>query len=433
MKLWSEESEQSLLGAILTSPERIDEAEGISVSDFYVSSHRELWKALLGMVTSGQDIDVITVAEKGFDLAYLGEMAQHSTGNIKAHARIIREKAVERSLMEASNAITAAVMLPQPLQDKIEAAQKAVMDIGDKAQRKHPKSTSELLESVIDDMTDTMNGLKRVEASGIDCLDKMVKLMVPGALNVVAARPSMGKTAFALTVSDAYAQKGKTALIFSQEMKGESLMQRLMAAKGRIPLQKIINAEMYEEEMERLQTAIVKLKDSKLFIDEQTSLTVAQIRTKCRQVKRKAGLDLVVVDYLQLMSGSSEIRHEEIAEISRGLKKLAMDMNIPVIALSQLNRGLESRTDKRPQMADLRESGQIEQDADTILMLYRDEVYNPDSPMKGICEIICRKNRQGSLGHIYMTFIGDFCHFEPFYGELPKAEVREIKGGKKWG
>lgn len=433
MKLWSEDAEQSLLGAILMSPGRIDEAEGISVSDFYVSSHRELWKAILGMVSKGQTIDIITVAEKGFDFAYMGEMVNHSTGNIKAHARIIREKAVERSLMEAANTITQAVMSVQPLQKKIETAQSAVMDIGDKAQRRHPKSASEVLESVIDEMTDTMNGLKRVEASGIDCLDDLVKLMVPGALNVVAARPSMGKTAFSLTIAEAYARKGKTALFFSQEMKGASLMQRLIAAKAKIPLQKIINAELFEEEMGRIQWAVSELKDSKLFMDEQTSLSVADIRTKCRQVKRRAGLDLVVIDYLQLMTGDSEIRHEEIAGISRGLKKLAMDLGIPVIALSQLNRGLESRTDKRPQMADLRESGQIEQDADTILMLYRDEVYNQESPMKGICEIICRKNRQGSLGHIFMSFIGDFCHFEPFYGDLPKADVRELKGKKTWG
>lgn len=178
--------------------------------------------------------------------------------------------------------------------------------------------------------------------------------------------------------------------------------------------------------------AISQLKDRTLYIDEQTSLTVADIRTKCRQVRRKSGLDLVVIDYLQLMKGSSEVRHEEIAEISRGLKKMAMDLKMPVIALSQLNRGLEGRTDKKPQMSDLRESGQIEQDADVILMPYRDEIYNENSPIKGIAEIFCRKNRQGKIGSFFMSFKGDFCLFETFRGVVPRAEVVEMKGKRKW-
>lgn len=432
MNMWSEEAEQSLLGAVLMNPKTIEEAEGLFPSDFYVGRNREIWKAIVSMVSKGESIDIISVAERGFDLAYLGEMAQYSTGNVKGNVKVIKKKAVERSLMEAANAIIGSVMTNEPIKDKIEKAHAAILSIGEKSVGRQPRSTSEILGDVLDEMENCLSGNKRVEASGFDDLDAMVKLMIPGALNVVAARPSMGKTAFAMSISDSYAKSGKSVLFFSQEMGDVSLAQRLLAANAKVPLEQIISAKMFDDEMEKIHYAVSQLKDRSLYIDEQTALTVADVRTKCRQVKRKSGLDLVVIDYLQLMKGSSDIRHEEIAEISRGLKKLAMDLKIPVIALSQLNRGVEGRTDKRPQMSDLRESGQIEQDADTILMLYRDEIYNETSPMKGIAEVICRKNRQGKVGSFFMSFKGDFCSFDTFQGELPKADIVEMKGKRKW-
>jgi replicative DNA helicase len=432
MSMWNESAEQCLLGAILLDPKRIDDAEGLCTSDFYGSHHRDIWKTMVRMVSKGESIDAITVAEQGHDLAYLGSMAHATTGNVRGNAAIIRKKAIERALMAAANTIITLAESNEPLGDKVEKAHAAILSVGEKAVGKMPRSTSEILSDVLDDMNDRMTGVKRVETIGYPELDAMVQLMTPGALNIVAARPSMGKTAFAMSISDRYTKMGKSVLFFSQEMADVSLTQRLLAGTAKIPLQKILTAQLYDDDLDRIQGAIAQLKERKLFIDEQTSLSISDIRTKCRQISRKNGLDLVVIDYLQLMAGDSDSRHEEIAEISRGLKRLAMDLKVPVIALSQLNRSLESRLDKRPQMADLRESGQIEQDADTILMLYRDEVYNQDSPMQGIAEVICRKNRQGRTGSVYMTFLGDLCTFESFHGELPKAEVRPIEKGRKW-
>ena len=432
MNLWSEGAEHSLLGSVLLNPKKIDEAEGLYPGDFYVSKHCDIWKTLVSMVSKGEAIDIFSVAEKGFDLSYLSEMAQHATGNVRSNAGIIRKKATERALMAAANSIIEAANSTEDIKSKVEKAHAAVLSIGEKAVGKQPRSVTEILGDVLDDIGEKLSGNKRVEASGFDDLDAMVKIMIPGALIVVAARPSMGKTAFSMSIADAYAKSGKSVLFFSQEMGDVSLAQRLLAANARVPLEQILNAKMFDDEMDRVQMAISQLKDRTLYIDEQTSLTVADIRTKCRQVRRKSGLDLVVIDYLQLMKGSSEVRHEEIAEISRGLKKMAMDLKIPVIALSQLNRGLEGRTDKKPQMSDLRESGQIEQDADVILMPYRDEIYNENSPMKGIAEIFCRKNRQGKIGSFFMSFKGDFCLFETFRGVVPRAEVVEMKGKRKW-
>lgn len=430
---YSAEAEQALLGAVLLNTSLLDKLDTIPVTNFYDELHQSLWEAISRMHSAGDPIDPVTVSEVGnFDLAYLGDICANSTGtNVQKYAAIIREKAIERNLLAAASAITASVFENIPLRDKLERAQSSVMSIGDSSTSKEPRDLATVLSDVLDDISLRLEGLRHTESSGFPELDKLVQLMNPGNLNIVAARPAMGKTAFALSLAHLFAHQGKSVLVISQEMGDTSLAQRSLAAAARVPLQHIINARFHGDELDRLAVGVEKLKSQKLTIDEQTAITLGEVRTKARKVKRKHGLDLLIVDYLQLMAGDGDTRHEEIAQISRGLKKLAMDMKIPVIALSQLNRSLESRTDKRPVMADLRESGQIEQDADTILMLYRDEVYNPESVAAGIAEVIVRKNRQGSIGMVPFRFLGDYCVFEPYHGEMPREEQKQGRG-MKW-
>lgn len=430
---YSNESEQSLLGAVLLNPALLDKIDHLPASAFYDHLHQSVWETINRMHSNGEPIDVVTVAESGnFDLAYLGELAQNSAGtNVKRYAQIISEKATERSLLACASQITAAVFEQIPIRDKLERAQSSVMAIGDTSASKDPRDLATALSDVLDDISLRLEGSRRTESCGFPDIDRIVQLLNPGNLNIIAARPAMGKTAFALSLTHKYAEQGKSVLFISQEMGDTSLAQRSLAAAARVPLQHILHASFHGDELDRLAVGVEKLKSQKLTIDEQTAITLGEVRTKARKVKRKNGLDLLVIDYLQLMAGDGDTRHEEIAQISRGLKKLAMDLKIPVIALSQLNRSLESRTDKRPIMADLRESGQIEQDADTILMLYRDEVYHPESVAKGICEVIVRKNRQGSIGMVPMTFLGDYCVFEPFYGQMPREEQKQGRG-MKW-
>lgn len=431
------EAEQSLIGAVLLDPKSLDQIDGVASDDFASEGHRIIWKTISRMAAGGEAIDVITVAEKlqgRIDLAYLGELANAvvSTRNVASWAKIVRESAISRQLKDAAQEIFTTAGKSIPIAQKIEAAQSAVMGIGDQVSKKHPRIIADVLVDVIDEMQDRMHGRSEPETTGIRPIDELANLMVPGNFVIVAARPSMGKTAFALSIAEAVCSKGKTALFCSQEMGGVSIVQRLISSVGKIPLEKVINADLSGDLMDKVVVTSTKLNEQKLVIDEQAALSLSEIRTKARQTKRKHGLDLIVVDYLQLMVGESEIRHEEIAAISRGLKKLAMDMQVPVIALSQLNRGLESRADKRPLMADLRESGQIEQDADVILMLYRDEIYNESSHLRGIAEVICRKNRQGKPGMVHMAFVGQFCSFEPFYGVIPQPEKQDRPFKKGW-
>lgn len=423
------DAEQNILGAVLMDAKCLDRID-LKVTDFSVDTHQTVWGCVSRMAANGEAIDVITVAERlnnRVELAYLGDLAANcvSTRNVEAWAKIVRESAIVRQLKDAAQAILSVSAKQIPLSQKIEEAQAAVMHVGESATGRHPRIIADILVDVIDEMQDRMEGRSNVPSVGIRPIDELANILVPGNLVVIAARPSMGKTAFALAISEKVASVGKSVLFCSQEMGGVSLVQRLIASIGKVSLGSLINASLNAEQMDRLTVATERLNAEKIIIDEQAALSLAEIRTKARQTKRKHGLDLIVVDYLQLMVGEGEIRHEEIAAISRGLKKLAMDMRVPVIALSQLNRGLEARADKRPVMSDLRESGQIEQDADVILMLYRDEIYDENSPNKGIAEILCRKNRQGKLGTAYMTFLGEFCAFEPFHGVIERPVKQE--------
>lgn len=429
---YSEEAEQALIGSVLIKPALFDQVENISPEDFYIGQHGEIWRQINRMAAAGQSIDVISIAEAlpSVQLSYLGDMAANSIGvHVKNYVRIVKEKSIERSLLRAANEIMAAVAAEDSIRAKVEIAQSAVMEIGDLAISRQPRAISEVLEDVIGDIQERWEGTKTTDKIGWPDLDRMASLFTPGALNIVAARPSMGKTAFAMNIAEKYARQGKSVLFCSLEMDDQQLGNRLLSSVSRIPLQNLLTAELTDDDFGRIGSALGILKDQKLIIDEQAAVTVAGIRTKARKVKRKHGLDLLVVDYLQLMTGAGDIRNEEIAGISRGLKKIAKDFKIPVIALSQLNRGVETRTDRRPVMADLRESGQIEQDADVILMLYRDEVYDEESPHKGIAEVICRKNRQGRLGTTYMTFVGELCTFESFAGQVPTAHKKSSRRG----
>jgi replicative DNA helicase len=427
---FSQEAEQSLLGAVLLDSSVIDQIEGIKADDFYTAGHREIWQAISRMANQGQQIDIITVCEAlNGDLAYLSELAKYAnTANVKAYARIIKEKSLERSLISAANEITALAMSTRPTKEKVDQAQSIILGIGDTATNKNPKTHIEFMADMIDDMQSVLSGSIQTPTTGFHNLDKLCHTLSPGNLAIVAARPSMGKTAFALNIAQQFEGNGHV-LFCSQEMVGTSLAQRLLASTAGIPLEAITSATLTDEQHTLMAAGMERIQKQKIVIDEQTSLTLAEVRAKARYVKRKYGLGCVVIDYLQLMAGDGDTRHEEIAEISRGLKKLAIDMRIPVIALSQLNRSLETRPNKRPIMSDLRESGQIEQDADIVLMLYRDEIYDENSIYKGIAEVICRKNRQGRTGTAYFEFNGDLCRFTPYTQALPKEEKKAKSRG----
>lgn len=452
---FSVEAEQSLIGALLIDPDSFDSlADRVSADDFYVDAHRRIFRHVSTIAGAGKVVDVLTVmdaAEHAGDLehigglAYLGEIANAtpSAANAARYAEIIRERAMLRRLLAATVEISDLAMEPgASIEEKIDFAQARVMALSDaKAKQHEPVLASAVLSAVIQRMED--GGMaKPVTPTGFVDLDaRMNGGMRGGDLIILAARPGMGKSAMALQIAGHVAcELGKPALFCSQEMPNEQLASRAVGVIGRVDLGRFARNEMTEDDWSRLSFAASKLHTAQLYFDEQPSLRLLDVRNKARSVKRKAGtLGLLVVDYLQLMVGdgqaAQENRNAEIEKISRGLKSLAKELDIPVIALSQLNRELERRPNKRPQMSDLRDSGAIEQDADAILFIYRDEVYNPDSPDVGMAEVIVGKCRAGRAGgHVGMAYTGEYTRFENAeHGWQPQSGHSRAGGGRRYG
>ena len=428
VRTFSIEAEQSLLGSLLIDGEAFDRiSDRVEESDFYAGSHRCVFRLISGLAAAGRGIDVLTVwdaAERGGfidqvgGLAYLGEMANSalSSANIVRYAEIVRERAMLRRLLATSDEINAIAMeVGSGVEEKIDLAQAKMLALSDAKTRTHePVRAAAVLENVIQRMEG--GGMaKPVTPTGFVDIDKRLNGgMRGGDLIIVAARPGMGKSALALQLAGYVAcELNRPALFCSQEMPNEQLAARAVGVLGRVDLGRFARNEMLEDDWTRLSFAAQKIHSAELYFDEQPSLRLLDVRNKARQVRRRCGsLGLVVVDYLQLMvgdgKGANENRNAEIEKISRGLKAMAKELDIPVIALSQLNRELERRPNKRPQMSDLRDSGAIEQDADTILFIYRDEVYNPDSPDAGMAEILVGKCRAGRAGgFIGMAYVGE--------------------------
>jgi replicative DNA helicase len=432
------DAEQAVLGGLMLDErawERI--ADKINEEDFYRKDHRLIYRAIGELQNKNMPCDAVTLGE-WFDSNGLAELvggsnyvlqlanSTPSAANIGAYAEIVREKSVLRQLIDAGTEITGDGFQPEgrSSQEILETAEQKVFRIAESgargrkgfvAMRAAVKEAFQILHQRYESKG-SVTGL----ATGFNDLDEMTAGLQPSDLIIVAARPSMGKTALAVNFAEHAALKSRKAVaIFSMEMSASQLAFRLISSLGRINQQHLRTGDIQEEEWPRVTSAITLLSDAKIFIDDTPALSPGELRARARRLKREHDLGLIVIDYLQLMAvpGNKENRATEISEISRGLKALAKELNIPVIALSQLNRSLEQRTDKRPVMADLRESGAIEQDADVIIFIYRDEYYNSDSTDKGLAEIIIGKQRNGPTGMVKLTFLGQFTKFENFASE----------------
>lgn len=437
------EAEQSVLGGLLLDNSAWDKiADFVRPEDFYRYDHRLIFQHIARLISGSRPADVITVfeslssankAEEIGGLSYLNALAQNtpSAANIRRYAEIVRDRGILRKLISVSDDISGAAFNPQGKEVKqmLDEAESKIFAIAEEGSRGTQgfQEIQPLLTQVVERIDELYNRENPNDITGVPSgfvdLDRMTSGLQPGDLIIVAGRPSMGKTAFSVNIGEHVAtDSGLPVAIFSMEMGGTQLAMRMLGSVGRLDQHRLRTGRLNDEDWPRLTHAIQKMNDAQIFIDETPALTSIELRARSRRLARQCGkLGLIIVDYLQLMSANApgENRATEISEISRNLKGLAKELNCPVIALSQLNRSLEQRPNKRPVMSDLRESGAIEQDADLILFIYRDEVYNPDSPEKGMAEIIIGKQRNGPIGSVRMTFLGQYTKFENYTGSAP--------------
>lgn len=429
------EAEQSVLGGLMLENRSWDQiADRLREADFYRFDHRLIFRVMAKLSEANKPLDVLTVAESLREIreldnaggeVYLFELANNtpSVANIVAYADIVRERSVLRQLIAAANDIASSAFNPQGRTslDLLDEAERQVFAISEKGARSGgPANVGEYLAKTMEkidllaNLDDPITGI----ATGYHDLDEMTSGLQRSDLIIIAGRPSMGKTTFAMNIAENVMMKGRLpTLLFSMEMPGEAIVMRLLSSLSRVDQLKIRTGKISEDDWPRVMSTVSMLSEAPFFIDDTPALSPAELRARARRVAKEQGkLGLIVIDYLQLMQvpGNSENRTAEISEISRSLKALAKELNVPVIALSQLNRGLEQRADKRPIMSDLRESGAIEQDADLICFIYRDEVYNENSPDKGTAEIIIAKQRNGPIGKVRLTFLGQYTCFENF-------------------
>ena len=434
------EAEQSVLGGLMLDNQAFDRVAELVVSqDFYTRTHKLIFEAMTALAEIGDPIDLITISESleknnklagigGF--AYLAEIAKNtpSAANIDAYANIVRERAVVREMIGVANEIAEAGFNTEgrTSHDLLDFAESKVFKIAEQRSKstEGPQSIHNILEKTVDKIEELyqspQDGVTGVSTGYAD-LDKMTTGLQPSDLIIVAARPSMGKTTFAMNLAEHAAMtQDKPVLIYSLEMPSEQIMMRMLASLGRINQTKVRTGQLDDDDWARLSSTMgLLMEKGKMYVDDASGLTPTDVRSRARRIARDhGGISMIMVDYLQLMRvpSLSDNRTLEIAEISRSLKSLAKELKCPVVALSQLNRTLEQRADKRPINSDLRESGSIEQDADLIMFIYRDEVYNEDSTEKGIAEIIIGKQRNGPIGKVRLTFQGQFSRFDNYAG-----------------
>lgn len=432
------DAEHAVIGAILNRSNAIDDIGNLLPDAFYVEAHREIFSAMLEMSAAGREIDIITLAEyidgRGKSdvtggLAYLGKIASGVAGSsVKRYAEIVQNKATERSLLAAVDEIRGIVASAFSTKDKLNQAQALVMAIHESRQQKQPRKVGEALSDYVETLERRQGGEVRGIPTGLEALDRQLSGgLQDGNLIIVAGRPSMGKSAFSNTIAINVARHGNTAAILSMEMTETEQIDRVVATLGRVPLQAVLDANLAGEVGERIYAAVGQMQELPLIIDDEAGLSVHQVMAKARQIKRKHGLNLLIVDALGLMDYDSNKAVSELGQITKALKGFAKEISVPVIVLCQLSRKCEERPDKRPVMSDLRDSGNIEQDADVVIMLYRDEYYRPDTQDKGIAECLIRKNRQGKCGTVPLVFIGDQTRFETLAGEWHRPEPEEKK------
>ena len=429
------EAEQAVLGGLFLDPEAFFKVmERLRDEDFYRRDHQLIFNAIGGLDADGKPFDVVTTAEwleshqqldEAGGMAYLAALAENtpSASNIVAYADIVRKRSVLRRLLRAATEIGDSVFNPQgrSSEEILDFAEQRVFEIAEREARgRRPyKQIQELMGASMEQIDKLFKSKTPITgvATGFADLDERTAGLQKSDLIIIAGRTSMGKTAFAINIAEQAAIEDKlTVAVFSMEMPGEQLAMRMMSSLGRVNQQKVRTGKLEDDDWPRLNSAVALLKDAKLFIDDTPALTPAELRARCRRLAREHnGLDLIIIDYLQLMQipGTTENRATELSAISRSLKAMAKELNAPVVALSQLNRSLDQRPDKRPILSDLRESGAIEQDADLIMFIYRDEVHHPErEDNKGKAEVIIGKQRNGPIGRIELTFLGQFTRFE---------------------
>ena len=434
------EAEQSVLGGLLLDNEAADRiGDVVTGEDFYNDAHRVIYDHILRLVGGGSPADVVTLSEalvstQKLDyvggMAYLGALVANvpTASNIRHYAQIVRERSILRQLISTAGDITQLSYQPLGLsaREVLDQAEAKVLHIAEQGERgfRSVVEIGKLLATVVERIETLYNRDDPSDVTGVPTgygdLDKMTAGFQPGELVIVAGRPSMGKTALALNIGEHVAlAAGMPVAVFSMEMGAAQLALRLIGSVGKLDQHKLRTGRLGPDEWNKLSTALGRLNEAPILSDETPALNALELRSRARRLYKQYGkLGLVIVDYLQLMQATTvgENRATEISEISRSMKALAKELDVPVVALSQLNRSLEQRPNKRPVMSDLRESGAIEQDADVILFIYRDEVYNPESPDKGTAEIIIAKQRNGPIGMVRLTFLGEFTRFESFAG-----------------
>jgi replicative DNA helicase len=432
----SVEAEQSLLGALLLDNQAFDRvADLVGADDFYRDDHRRIWRHVARLIEANRPADVVTVSEsveasedkdKTGGAAYLGALAQNTPSalNIRRYAELVRERAVQRRLAQVATEIAEAALSPagKEVGQMLDEAESKIFQIAESGARRDQGllEIKPVLARVFERIDHLYHQDNQSNVTGVPTgyakLDDMTSGLQGGDLIVIAGRPSMGKTALALNIAEFVAvDNGLPVAIFSMEMSSTQLAMRMLGSIARVDQHKMRTGRLNDKEWGELSEAMGKLHETPIYIDEGGALTALEVRARARRLKRQySKLGLIVIDYLQLMSSTAqgENRATEISEISRSLKAMAKELDVPVVALSQLNRALEQRPNKRPQMADLRESGAIEQDADVILAIYRDEVYNPESPEKGVAEVNILKQRNGPIGVVKLTFLGQYTRFE---------------------
>ncbi|MDA1074614.1 MAG: replicative DNA helicase [Proteobacteria bacterium] len=429
----SVEAEQSVLGGLMLNDQAwFNVADRVSARDFYRSTHQIIFEAMATLAGNNQPLDAITVSEqlqsvgqleKAGGIGYLGELAEGTAGasNIVAYADIVRERSTLRQLIAAGQRIAESGFTTdgRNSQALLDAAEQEVFRIAEgKLRDGGPEKARAIVQRALKRVENLFENKGSITGlpTGFADLDSRTAGLQPSDLIIVAGRPSMGKTAFAINMAEHVLMETEApVLVFSMEMPSESLVMRMLSSLGQIDQTHMRTGDLKDNDWNNLTSAVSLLKDKALYIDDTAALSPNELRTRARRVAREAGgLGMIIVDYIQLMQGNGvfENRTNEISEISRSLKALAKEMECPVVALSQLNRGVEGRTNKRPMMSDLRESGAIEQDADLILFIYRDEVYNEESADKGIAEIIIGKQRNGPIGSLRLSFRGALTKFE---------------------
>ncbi len=432
------EAEQAVLGGAFLDEKAWDKVTGrVREEDFYRKDHRVIFRAISSLNNEGKAYDIVTVAEwlenhqlldESGGMRNLAALAENtpSASNITSYADIVRKRSILRQLITATANINDTVFNPQGKSSEqiLEAAEQIVFEIAE--QEDKGRKSYQNINYYTDKVMERIQTLAESDSpitgvpTGYHDLDFKTAGFQPSDLIIIAGRPSMGKTALAVNIAENAAIKDKHCVaIFSMEMPAEQLTMRMVSSLANIDQHKVRTGKLDGDDWERFRSTVGMLQETKMFIDDTPALTPAELRARCRRLSREHGLDLVVVDYLQLMqvAGTAENRATEISEISRSLKAMAKELNIPVIALSQLNRSLESRQDKRPVMSDLRESGAIEQDADVIIFIYRDEVYDKESDNKGVAEIIISKQRNGPIGDLKLAWRGQYTRFDNYISD----------------